>query len=144
MTSSDEHVKGHRTIQTASDTLSLIRDTAASRAIARTQLHSQDLIVAQGLSGRAAIPAAVGDVSVGRDDVERVVDEVVLQDAVVGRAGRQGGRGVDLRQRNRSKKMRRAKEGRFTSSDPTDWVFSTVLQDLANLIPAEIDQIGVW
>lgn len=24
-----------------------------------------------------------------------------------------------------------------------DWVFSTVLQDLANFIPAEIDQMGV-
>lgn len=65
------------------------------------QLHSQDLIVAQGLSGRAAIPAAVWDVSVGRDDVERVVDEVVLQDAVVGCAGGQRGGGVDLPQRNR-------------------------------------------
>lgn len=61
------------------------------------------MIVAQGLSGRAAIPAAVGDVSVGRDNVERVVDEVVLQDAVVGRAGRQGGRGVDLRRRKDEK-----------------------------------------
>lgn len=65
------------------------------------QLHSQDLIVAQGLSGRAAIPAAVWDVSVGRDDVERVVDEVVLQDAVVGCAGGQGGGGVDLTRRKR-------------------------------------------
>lgn len=59
------------------------------------------MVVAQGLPGRAAIPAAVRDVSVGRDDVERVVDEVVLQDAVVGRAGGQGGRGVDLRRRRR-------------------------------------------
>lgn len=58
--------------------------------------HSQDLIVAQGLSGRAAIPAAVWDVPVGRDDVESVVDEVVLQDAVVGGAGGQRGRGIDL------------------------------------------------
>lgn len=49
------------------------------------------MIVAQGLSGRTAIPAAVGDVPVGRDDVEGVVDEVVLQDAVVGRAGGQRG-----------------------------------------------------
>lgn len=60
-------------------------------------LHSQNLVVAQGLSGRAAIPAAVWDVPVGRDDVERVVDKVVLQDAVVGRAGCQRGGGVDLR-----------------------------------------------
>lgn len=66
-----------------------------------SQLHSQDLIVAQGLSGRAAIPAAVWDFSVGHDDVERVVDEVVLQDAVVGCAGGQGRRGVDLKQRKR-------------------------------------------
>lgn len=58
--------------------------------------HSQDLIVAQGLSGRTAIPAAVWDVPVGCDDVESVVDEVVLQDAVVGCAGGQRGRGVDL------------------------------------------------
>lgn len=65
------------------------------------QLHSQDLVVAQGLSGRAAIPAAVWDVSVGRDDVERVVDEVVLQDTVVGCAGGQRGGGVDLPQRGR-------------------------------------------
>lgn len=56
----------------------------------------QDLIVAQGLSGRAAIPAAVWYFPIGRDDVEGVVDEVVLQDAVVGRAGGQRGRGVDL------------------------------------------------
>lgn len=55
------------------------------------------MIVAQGLSGRAAVPAAVWDVPVGRDDVEGVVDEVVLQDAVVGRAGGQRGRGVDLK-----------------------------------------------
>lgn len=66
-----------------------------------SQLHSQDLIVAQGLSRRAAIPAAVWDVSVGRDDVERVVDEVVLQDAVVGCAGGQGRRGIDLKERKR-------------------------------------------
>lgn len=56
----------------------------------------QDLIVAQGLSGRAAIPATVWYLPVGRDDIEGVVDEVVLQDAVVGRAGGQRGRGVDL------------------------------------------------
>lgn len=54
------------------------------------------MIVAHGLSGRAAIPAAVWDVPVGRDDVEGVVDEVVLQDAVVGCAGGQRGRGIDL------------------------------------------------
>lgn len=58
--------------------------------------HSQDLVVAQSLSGRTAVPAAVWDVPVGRDDVERVVDEVVLEDAVVGRAGGQRGGGVDL------------------------------------------------
>lgn len=62
----------------------------------RFERHSQDLIVAQGLSRRAAIPAAVWDVPVGCDDVESVVDEVVLQDAVVGCAGGQRGRGVDL------------------------------------------------
>lgn len=65
--------------------------------IGRFKCHSQDLIVAHGLSGRAAVPAAVWDVPIGRDDVEGVVDEVVLQDAVVGRAGGQRGRGVDLR-----------------------------------------------
>lgn len=54
------------------------------------------MIVAQGLSGRAAIPAAVWYFPIGRDDVEGVVDEVVLQDAVVGRAGGQRRRGVDL------------------------------------------------
>lgn len=56
----------------------------------------QDLIVAQGLSGRAAIPAAVWYFPIGRDNVEGVVDEVVLQDSVVGCAGGQRGRGVDL------------------------------------------------
>lgn len=61
------------------------------------QVYSQDLIVAQGLSGRAAIPAAVWDVPIGRDDVEGVVDEVVLEDAVVCCAGSQRGRGVHLR-----------------------------------------------
>lgn len=55
------------------------------------------MIVSHGFSGRAAIPAAVWDVSVGGDDVEGVVDEVVLEDAVVRRAGGQRGRGVDLR-----------------------------------------------
>lgn len=63
----------------------------------RFQCHSQDLVVAQGLSGWAAIPAAVRDVPIGRDDIEGVVDEVVLEDAVVGRAGGQRGRGIDLR-----------------------------------------------
>lgn len=56
----------------------------------------QDYIVAQGLSGRAAIPAAVWDLPVGSDDVEGVVDEVVLQDTVIGCAGRQRGGGIDL------------------------------------------------
>ena len=55
------------------------------------------MIVSQGLSGWTAIPAAVWDVSVWCDDVEGVVDEVVLQDAVVGRAGGQRWRGIDLR-----------------------------------------------
>lgn len=58
--------------------------------------HSQDLVVPQGLSGRTAIPAAVWDLPVGRDDVERVVDEVVFQNAVVGCAGGQRRRGVNL------------------------------------------------
>lgn len=53
--------------------------------------NSQDLIVAQGLPGRAAIPAAVWDFPVGSDNVEGVVDEVVLQDAVIGCAGGQRG-----------------------------------------------------
>lgn len=60
-------------------------------------IHSQNLVVAQGLSGWAAVPAAVWDVPVGCDDVERVVDKVVLQDAVVGRAGCQRWGGIDLR-----------------------------------------------
>lgn len=55
------------------------------------------MIVAQSLAGRAAIPAAVWDVPVGCDDVQGVVDEVVLQDAVVGCAGSQRGGGIDLR-----------------------------------------------
>lgn len=58
--------------------------------------HSQDLIVAQGLSGRATTPAAVWDFPVWRDDVESVVDEVVLQNAVIGCAGGQRRRGIDL------------------------------------------------
>lgn len=54
------------------------------------------MIVAKGLSGRAAIPAAVWDLAVGSDDVEGVVDEVVLQNTVIGCAGGQRGGGVDL------------------------------------------------
>lgn len=54
------------------------------------------MVVAQGLSGWAAVPAAIGNVSIGRDNVESVVDEAVLQDTVVGRAGGQRGRGIDL------------------------------------------------
>ncbi len=65
------------------------------------------MIVSHGLSGRAAIPAAVWDVPVGRDDVESVVDEVVLQYAVVGCAGGQRGRGIDL-------SMTRTKKVTFT------------------------------
>lgn len=61
------------------------------------QGHSQDLIVAQGLSGWTAIPAAVWDVAVGGDNVEGVIDEVVLQDAVVGCAGGQRGRSINLK-----------------------------------------------
>lgn len=68
-----------------------------SLVTSRFKCHSQDLIVAQGLSGRTSIPAAVWDVPIGCDDVEGVVDEVVLQDAVVGCAGGQRGRGIDLR-----------------------------------------------
>ena len=55
------------------------------------------MIVAQGLTGRAAIPAAVWDFPIGRYNIEGVVDEVVLQDAVVGCAGGQRRRGIDLR-----------------------------------------------
>lgn len=59
--------------------------------------HSQDLVVAQGLSGWAAVPAAVGNVPVGCDDVESVIDQIVLQDPVVGCAGGERRRSVDLR-----------------------------------------------
>lgn len=62
--------------------------------------HSQDLIVAHGLSGWTAIPAAVWDVPVGRDNVESVIDEVVLQDAVIGCAGGQRGRGINLKSKH--------------------------------------------
>lgn len=62
--------------------------------------HSQDLIVAQGLSGWTAIPAAVWDVPVGRDNVESVIDEVVLQNAVIGCAGGQRGRGINLKSKH--------------------------------------------
>lgn len=54
------------------------------------------MIVAQSLSGWAAIPAAVWDVPVGRDDVEGVIDEVVFEDPVIGCAGGQRGGGIDL------------------------------------------------
>ena len=55
------------------------------------------MVVPQGLSGRGAAPATVSsDVTIGRHDVERVIDQVVLQDAVVGRAGGQRGGGVNL------------------------------------------------
>lgn len=60
------------------------------------QCHSQDLVVAQSLSGRTAIPAAVWDFPVGCNNVESVVDEVVLQDAVIGCAGCQRRRCIDL------------------------------------------------
>lgn len=54
--------------------------------------------MSQSLFGQAAVPAAVGDLSVGRDDVQRVVDQVVLQDAVVGRAGGERRRRVHLKE----------------------------------------------
>lgn len=55
------------------------------------------MIVAQGLSRRTPIPAAVWNIPIGCYDVEGVIDEVVLKDAVIGCAGCQRGRGVDLR-----------------------------------------------
>lgn len=55
------------------------------------------MVVPQGFSGWTAIPAAVWDLPVGRDDVEGVVDEVVFQYPVVGCAGGQRWGGVNLR-----------------------------------------------
>lgn len=75
------------------------------------QGHSQDLIVAQGLSGWTAIPAAIWDVPVGRDNVEGVINKVVLQDAVVGCAGGQRGRGINLKSTHIQKMV-------FTYEDP--------------------------
>lgn len=65
-------------------------------SLSEFQFHSQDLIVAQGFSGWSAIPTAVWDVPVGSDNVKSIIDEVVLQDAVVGCAGGQRGRGINL------------------------------------------------
>lgn len=60
--------------------------------------YSQHFIVSQSLFRQAAVPAAFWDFAVGRDDVQRVVDEVVLQDPVVGCAGGQRRRRVHLKQ----------------------------------------------
>lgn len=54
--------------------------------------------MSQSLFGQTAVPAAVWDLRVRRDDVQRVVDQIVLQDAVVSRAGGERRRRVHLDQ----------------------------------------------
>lgn len=69
---------------------------------ARGHLHRranvQDLVIAEDLLGGGLVPFTVGNLAVGDRDVEGVVDQVILEDSIVGGAGGERWRRVDLRE----------------------------------------------
>ena len=69
---------------------------------ARGHLHRranvQDLGIAEALLGGGLVPFTVGNLAVGDRDVEGVVDQVILEDSIVGGAGGERWRRVDLRE----------------------------------------------
>ena len=75
------------------------------RRLDKDKCHSQDLVVPQCLLGRASVPSAVWNLSIGCDDIERVVDQVVLEDAIIGCAGRERRRGINLKHAERQRKL---------------------------------------
>lgn len=61
-------------------------------------MNLQDFVVAKHFLGGRLVPFAVRNLTIGDRNIQGVVNQVVLKDSVIGGAGGEGWRGVNLQE----------------------------------------------